>query len=213
MIVYGRPDSSAVARVMWTLGELGLDHERVDWGGAYGGNDDAEYRAMCPSGNIPAIRVQTGETLWESNTIIRYLCTQDPERRYLSRAPLERARTEAWMDWAGAFQTAVSSIRKSYKPASATQEQIDAALARAAPALQVLNTQLEHRNFVMGDNITAADFALGVWAQRLWRCPAVAKPHELEAMWAWIQRLQVRPAYQSHVMEKVSAGPQSVGGG
>ncbi|WP_273242483.1 glutathione S-transferase N-terminal domain-containing protein [Hyphomonas atlantica corrig.] len=119
--VYGRPDSSAVARVMWTIGELGLEYERVDWGGAFGGNDEAEYRAICPSGKIPAVRLGNGESLWESNAIIRYLCVKDQTHRFLAQAPLARAKTEAWMDWSGAFQTAVSNIRKVYKPADATQ--------------------------------------------------------------------------------------------
>lgn len=211
--VYGRPDSSAVARVMWAIGELGLAHERVDWGGAHGGNDHVEYRTMCPSGKIPAVRLSTGESLWESNAIIRYLCAVDPGHRFLPAAPLQRARLEAWMDWSGSWQTAVSSIRKAYKPAGATPETIGAAIARAQPTLAVLNTQLEQSDYVAGADFSAADMALGVWAHRLWRCPDAAKPAGLGAVWTWLARLQARPAYRAHVMEQVSAGPQKVGGG
>ena len=211
--VYGRPDSSAVARVMWAIGELGLEYKRVDWGGAFGGNDEPSYRAMNPSGKIPAVDLDNGQTLWESNAIIRYLCTTDSKARFLPKNDLDRAHIEAWMDWANAFQTAVSSIRKSYKPVEVTQADIDATVAQVKPVLQILDTQLESREYVAGDNLTAADFALGVWAHRLWRCPSVAKPSDLDSLWAWIDRLQTRPAYQEHVMEKVSAGPQLVGGG
>ena len=211
--VYGRPDSSAVARVMWTIGELGLEYERLDWGGPHGGNDTPDYRAMNPSGKIPAVQLENGQALWESNAIIRYLCALEPTHRYLPLDPLERARIEAWMDWAGALQNAVSRIRKAYKPAGATQSDIDAELDQVAPILRVLDTQLAGQNFVMGHDITAADFALGVWAHRLWRCPPVAKPQEMDAIWKWLERLQARPAYREHVMEKVSAGPQNVGGG
>ncbi|MEL7103211.1 MAG: glutathione S-transferase family protein [Pseudomonadota bacterium] len=211
--IYGRPDSSAVARVMWTVEELGLDYERVDWGGAYGGNDSLEYRAMNPSGKIPTVRLENGQALWESNAIIRYLCAIDPTHKYLPIDPFERAKTEAWMDWAGALQNAVSRIRKAYKPAGATQSDISSELEQVAPTLRVLNTQLAGQNFVMGHDISVADFALGVWAHRLWRCPPVAKPRGLDAIWKWLERLQARPAYREHVMEKVSAGPQHVGGG
>ncbi|MEO1323275.1 MAG: glutathione S-transferase family protein [Pseudomonadota bacterium] len=211
--IYGRPDSSAVARVMWTIGELGLEHQRIDWGGAFGGNDAAEYREMCPSGKIPAVRLEDDETLWESNAIIRYLCARDPKNRFLAANPLERAKTEAWMDWSGALQTAVSRIRKTYKPADASQAEIDKTLEQVAPTFLILNRRLEGQNFVMGHDLSAADFALGVWAHRLWRCPAVAKPDGINAIWMWLERLQSRPAYKEHVMAKVSAGPQSVGGG
>ncbi|MEO0608377.1 MAG: glutathione S-transferase family protein [Pseudomonadota bacterium] len=211
--IYGRPDSSAVARVMWTIGELGLDYERVDWGGAYGGNDSLEYRAMNPSGKIPAVQLENGQTLWESNAIIRYLCATDASYHFLPVDPLERAKIEAWMEWAGALQSAVSRIRKAYKLEGAKPSDIDAELEQVAPILRVLNTQLAGRNFVMGHDISAADFALGVWAHRLWRCPPVAKPQGMDAIWNWIERLQSRPAYREHVMEKVSAGPQNVGGG
>lgn len=211
--VYGRPDSSAVARVMWTLEELNLEHERVDWGGAFGGNDDADYRAMCPSGKIPAIRFENGESLWESNAIIRYLCAIDPEKRFVSEDPFQRAHLEAWMDWAGALQSAVSSIRKAYKPVSATAHEIAKAVEQSMPVLKILERRLSDRDFVMGAKISAADFALGVWGHRLWRCPEEVKPSTLPSTWAWLARLRERSAYQNQVVAKVSAGPQTVGGG
>lgn len=211
--VYGRPDSSAVARVMWTLGELGLEHHRVDWGGAFGGNNERDYRVMCPSGRIPAIKFADGDSLWESNSIIRYLCAAQDGHDFLPDDHLRRAQVEAWMDWSPAFQSAVSSIRKVYKPDDATQADIDAVLKQVDPNLQILEHQLSGQAYVMGPAISAADFALGVWAHRLWRCPPEAKPNNTPAIWAWIDRLQERPAYQEHVMAKVSAGPQSIGGG
>lgn len=211
--VFGRPDSSAVARVMWVIGELGLEHERIDWGGPFGGNDQSDYRAMCPSGKIPAIRLSSGACLWESNTIIRYLCSLHPQHQLLPEAGLERARVEAWMDWSGAFQSGVSSLRKTYKAADVTHAQIATSIATAKPIFEVLNTQLSGNTYVAGADFTAADIALGVWAHRLWRCPNEAKPSGLEPIWNWVGRLQLRPAYRLHVMDKVSAGPQSVGGG
>ena len=211
--IYGRPDSSAVARVMWTIGELGLAHQRIDWGGAFGGNNEREYRDMCPSGKIPAIKFADGETLWESNAIIRYLCAAKDETDFLPNDQLRRAQVEAWMDWSPAFQTSISRLRKAYKPAGAKQADIDAVLKQIEPDLQILERQLSGQDYVMGSAISAADFALGVWAHRLWRCPPEAKPKNTPGIWKWIERLQARPAYQQHVMAKVSAGPQSVGGG
>ena len=124
---------------------------------------------MCPSGKIPAIRFENGESLWESNAIIRYLCAIDPETRFVPEDPFQRAHLEAWMDWAGALQSAVSSIRKAYKPVSATAHEIAEAVEQSMPVLKILERRLFDRDFVMGAEISAADFALGVWGHRLWR--------------------------------------------
>lgn len=211
--VYGRPDSSAVARVMWTLGELGVSHERIDWGGAHGGNDTAEYRAMNPAGRIPTVRFEDGTSLWESNTIIRHLCRTRGGAHLLPIEPYTGAKVEAWMDWSQAFANAVSRLRKAYKPADATMDDVAKAQASIRPVLEILNTQLNGKDHVAGNTFSCADISLGVWAHRLWRCPPECRLADLPYLDAWIGRLQTRLAYQEHVMDKVSAGKQSLGGG
>jgi glutathione S-transferase len=70
--IWGRNTSSNVQVVMWAVGELGLEHERIDWGGAFGGGEDPEYRAMNPNGLVPTVR--DGDlVMWESPAILRYL--------------------------------------------------------------------------------------------------------------------------------------------
>ncbi len=44
--IWGRKNSSNVQAAMWAVGELGLEHERLDWGGKFGGNDEPDYRGM-----------------------------------------------------------------------------------------------------------------------------------------------------------------------
>ena len=96
--IWGRTNSSNVQKVLWTCADLGIPYERVDWGGKFGGNDDPAYRAMNPNGLVPT--VQDGEIiLWESNTIIRYLCnTRNGASLYPADAG-KRSRVERWMDW------------------------------------------------------------------------------------------------------------------
>ena len=48
--IWGRADGSNVIKAMWAIGELGIAHERIDWGGEFGGNDDPEYRRKNPNG-------------------------------------------------------------------------------------------------------------------------------------------------------------------
>ncbi len=73
--IWGRKNSINVQKVLWRCGELGLDYERVDTGGTFGGTKDPEYRAMNPNGLVPTIS-DDGFALWESNVIVRYLAAK-----------------------------------------------------------------------------------------------------------------------------------------
>jgi len=53
--VFGRRSSVNVQKVMWLVGELGLPHEHVPLGGAFGGLDTPEFLAMNPNGRVPVI--------------------------------------------------------------------------------------------------------------------------------------------------------------
>jgi glutathione S-transferase len=71
--VWGRRNSMNVQKVMWTLGELGLDYQRHDVGGSFGVDD--QYKAKNPNAVVPTI--EDGElTLYESNACVRYLARQ-----------------------------------------------------------------------------------------------------------------------------------------
>ena len=69
--VLGRANSINVQKVMWLAAEIGLDIDRLDVGGAFGGNDKPDYLAKNPTGRVPTL--EDGDfVLWESNSIVRY---------------------------------------------------------------------------------------------------------------------------------------------
>src|SRR6202051_4793902 len=74
--VWGRNTSSNVQKVMWAIGEMKLPHQRIDVGGAFGKNNEAPYLAMNPNGLVPTLEEEDGFTLWESNSIVRYLAAK-----------------------------------------------------------------------------------------------------------------------------------------
>jgi glutathione S-transferase len=67
--IIGRKTSSNVMKVLWACVELGLDYEREDLGGPFGGNDSPEYQALNPNGKVPTI-IEDDFVLWESNSIM-----------------------------------------------------------------------------------------------------------------------------------------------
>ncbi len=99
--LWGRNNSTNVKKVLWTLEELDLPFKQVMAGLQFGVNKDADYLAMNPNGLVPLLRdEETDVTLWESNTIVRYLAAQYGQSRLWVDNPAQRAQGEKWMDWA-----------------------------------------------------------------------------------------------------------------
>src|SRR5262249_45019737 len=95
--IWGRATSSNVQKVLWCCAELGIEYERVDLGGPFGGNQDPEYLAMNPNGLVPTVK--DGDlVLWESNTIGRYLATGRNGERLSPKSPGAGTHVERWMD-------------------------------------------------------------------------------------------------------------------
>jgi glutathione S-transferase len=200
--IWGRNSSANVQKVMWAVGELGLPHERIDAGGAFGKLNTPEFAGMNPNKLIPVLD-DGGFQLWESNAIVRYLA--DTYGRG-TLAPQDRkafATADQWMDWnATTIQTDVIStvfIGMIRTPASErNQAAIDLAIKRAGEKLALLDAHLATRAYICGPTLTMADIPIGTLMYRYFGLP-IARP-SLPNLEAWVARLQARPAYAQHVM-------------
>src|SRR2546430_16245025 len=74
--IWGRNTSVNVQKVMWAVGELGLPHERIDVGGAFGKNNEPAYLAMNPNGLVPT-PPEDGVVPWGSKAIVRFLAAKN----------------------------------------------------------------------------------------------------------------------------------------
>ena len=99
LVVWGRKNSINVQKVMWTVAELGLAHERKDVGGPFGGLDTAEYGALNPNRRIPTIVDEDGTTIWESHSCVRYLAARYGAGNLWPEDPSARALADRWLDW------------------------------------------------------------------------------------------------------------------
>jgi glutathione S-transferase len=203
--LWGRATSSNVMKVIWLLEELGIAYTRVDVGGAFGGTATPEYRAMQPIGLVPAL--EDGDfTLFESNSILRYLCNAHaPSTPLYPTEPRARARVEAWMDFQ---QTAINRpmgivflglVRT--KPEQRDMAAITAAAKEAAALWAILDARLAHHTHIAGDSLSLADIALGIYAHRWFVMDVPGRP-TAPHLHAWYQRLLARPAFAAHL-----AGP------
>ena len=96
--IWGRPYSSNVIPVIWTVNELALDYTLQLAGGSFGKLETAEYAEINPNRMIPAVRDGTF-ALWESHAIVRYLSHQYSSGELCPVCPQTRAIADQWMDW------------------------------------------------------------------------------------------------------------------
>lgn len=200
--VWGRKTSINVQKVMFAVGELGLEHERFDAGGPFGKLDTPEYTMLNPNQLVPTID-DGGFVLWESNAIVRHL-GQRYGRGTLSPSDEQTfAKADAWMDWslttlyADIISTCFLQLIRT--PASSRdQGMIDAAERRIGDKLGLLNRQLTGRAHLVGEQLTIADVAVGTLMYRYFNLP-LRRP-SLPNVEAWYDRLKQRPAYRTHVM-------------
>jgi glutathione S-transferase len=191
--VLGRVSSINVRKVLWTCAELDLHFEHVE--------SDPRLLAHNPNGLVPVI--QDGDfTLWESNTICRYLAARQPHRTLLPEDAQARARVEQWMDWQAtelnsAYRYAFYGIvRKS--PGHTDAAEISRSVAGWNRCMRILDAHFAHGGqFVTGEYFTLADVVLGLATHR-WLMSPVERPH-LDAVHGYYQRLSVRPAFRAHV--------------
>lgn len=199
--ILGRASSVNVQKVMWLAAELGIEVERLDVGGKYGGNDTPEYKAKNPMGLIPTM--EDGDVvLFESNAICRYLAESYGKPPWQPADAAHRGLSGQWMDW---YLTAmhppmttifVNLIRKG--PDERDQAALDAAQERAASLWTLLDAQLAKADYLTGPEPTLGDVPVGCSVHR-WFTLDVQRP-ALENLEAWYGRLKARPHYRDHVM-------------
>ena len=199
--VWGRATSVNVQKAMWTVGELGLDHERIDVGGPFGGLDSPEFLALNPHGVIPVI--EDGDTVVrESNAIIRYLSAKYGKGSLWAEDPGERALADQWMEYLstsfyGDFIACFLGIIRT-PPSKRDNAAVAAAAERAGKRMEIFDRQLEGKSFICGDSLTMGDIPMGSMLYRYFTLE-IEKP-SLPNVEAYYQRLQERAAYRNHVM-------------
>ena len=203
MKIWGRKDGSNVIKVLWCLGEIGVEYERIDWGGKFGGNDDPDYRAKNPNGRLPTLELDDGYTLWESGAVTRYLCAEYSLGNLCPSDNRARAAADKWMDWCSlnlaSFNRVFLENYFTLPSEQRDQAAIDAAVAAAIPMYDILEKQLADRPYLCGDTMTMAEIPAGSLTHRWlhWLPDPPSHPN----VKAWYDRLAARPAFQTHVID------------
>lgn len=200
--IWGRPDAFNVQKVLWLIDELGLAHEHIPLGGAFGGLDEPAFRAMNPHGKVPVID-DGGRVIWESHAIIRYLAVRHGAGGLWPEDAFARSQCDRWMDWSLATlqRDFMDLFWGYYRTPEAARDLplIVRATERCAQHFALLDRHLSEQPFLAGAAFTMADIPAGTSLHRYFGLdlerPSVPRVER------WFDRLAARPAYRSRVMQ------------
>ena len=185
---------------MWAVTEIGLQVERIDIGGTFGKNREKPYLAMNPNGLVPTLEEEEGFTLWESNSIVRYLAAK--HKSGLEPSDLRvRAQAQKWMDWQLTVMAPASLpmflglVRTS--PAERNAKAIEESKARTSEAARMLDDQLARTAFVAGYAFSYCEIPVGIMARR-YRDLVPDRP-TFSNFERWYAAIAARPGFQQHV--------------
>lgn len=153
---------------------------------------EPDFTKISPNNKIPAIVDDEGPNgerveLFESGAILIYLAEKTGE--FLPTDPMERLECLQWLMWQmGGFGPFLGQAHHFLKFA---KEDVPYAKKRykdeSQRLWQVLDTQLAGKQFVIGEDLTIADFAIYPWAMRYeWQQIQLEQyPH----VKAWMERM------------------------
>ena len=161
------------------------------------------YKAVVPTGTVPALVLDSGRVLSSVFAITQYLEALHPDRPLLGTSDEERALI---LDWNHRISTdvfkAIADLFRNTNPAfegralpgTLDTEQIPALAERGRSqllhALTIINDELTSRDFVAGDSFSMADIDLLVSLHFAGWAAKVQPDESLTALSDWRQRAQ-----------------------
>lgn len=142
---------------------VAVEHVRVDL--SKGQNKSSDYLAINPNGKVPAL--QDGSLkLWEANAIMCYLAEKAGSELWPSN-PLKRVEVMRWLSWdANHFSRHAGTlyfenmIKATFGMGAPDATAISEASGYFKRYAGVLDEQLSQQQYVAGDDLTIADFAV-----------------------------------------------------
>lgn len=194
--ILGRGTSGNVQKVVWLLEELKEPYKREDYGRQFNNTQTEDYLRLNPCGKVPTL-VDGEAVVWESNTILRYLCNKLAGGAVLYPSdPAARSQVERWMDWQLASLNApyLGVFREAKKKEDERASTFAADAKELTAQLELLEKGTAARPWIAGANFSIADICLGPIVDR-----ALAFPVSLPAIpgvRAWRDRVVAREAYK-----------------
>jgi len=196
-------------KVRQLLNHLGRPHKTEYVSIFEGEGQRPEYLAVNPTGAVPAIRLDDGHVLGESNAILAFLAEGTP---YLPSDAFGRAKVLQWLSFEGNYvEPAIGTLRHwilTGKDARRPRELVESRRGASMKALGILDRELASRPFIAGDAYTIADISLFAYTSRAHE--AKLPLGDFANVVAWIERVEAQPGFLAK-MYPYSIDPNSGG--
>lgn len=187
LTVYGDIRSGNCLKVKWLLDRLGRDYRWIETDVMSGVTRGADFLARNPAGQVPAVVLEDGRFLAQSNAVIGYF---GEGTAFVPDDAYDRARMYEWLFWEQySHEPYIAVVRFQRLLCGRSADQIEPRLMeRGYAALSRMETALAAADWLVGDGPTLADLALVAYTRvahegdfDLTACPAVR---------AWIGRVE-----------------------
>lgn len=166
LLIYGLTASTYVRTVRLLLEEVGAEYTLKSINIFNGQSQSPEYLAKHPFGKVPTLEVD-GELLYETAAITEYLDTVLAERKFSPAAPMLQARMRQIMAiidsylYAPAIGTIViQSLIVPSQGGKTDDAKVKKAIAPTQTALKAIESIATDSEYLLGDNVSIADFYL-----------------------------------------------------
>ncbi len=183
-------------RVIWLCEELSLPYEvtKIDFSPAY--RATPEWRALNPVGKVPVLT--DGETtMFESGAMLQYILDRyAPDR--LS-PPVDSPDYAHYLQWLWFGEATLSrplgeivNHGREFPDDKRIPAVVDEMARRAADCLRAIGQHVEKRQYLVGEQFTAADIMVGYG---IYIAEILIPEHMPETLSAYWQRLSARSAF------------------
>ena len=156
MKIFGDSISGNCLKVKWTADYLGLSYEWVEINVLKGESRTPQFLAMNPAGQVPAVLLDDGRPLAQSNAIIIHLAEGSeliPDDDY------DRARMFEWLFWEQYSHEpaiAVARFARVYRRVEPDPK----VMVNGVAALNLMEKTLHQQSWFAGDRVSLADISL-----------------------------------------------------
>jgi len=205
MKLYATDLSPNSRRVLAAVKHLGLegDTEIQKYDVVNGEQRTDAFRAINPNLKVPVL-VDDDLSLWEANPILIYLSDKAGAEAFCPSDPRGRIEILRWLSWeVQHYNRALGEIvwetiaKPAFSMGTPDQAKIDAAMENFRRFAAVLNDHLAERDFILGDTVTAADFAVGAVSALALHPHSQVPLDEFPNVKAWYLRLEGVPSWQA----------------
>jgi glutathione S-transferase len=155
--------------------------------------DGLDFNEVNPKGYVPALTLDSGETLTENICVLQYIADRNPGAKLAPpNGTMERYRLIEWLGFIS------SEIHKNFSPLfrqDAPEDTRQFVLGNLSKRLDYLQRALDSKTFLMGEQFTVADCYLGVVLS--WSAHVKLDLGKWPELKRYMDRVQARP----HVVE------------